>query len=62
MIPSTKSYRQLQEQVASRPGASKRLAGLRKRTLAEMKEHEFRQAASQAPEAGSDHRGQVGGS
>ena len=60
-MPSTKSYRQLHEQVAARPGAARRLAGLQKRTLAEMKEHKFRQAASQALEAGSHHRGPVGG-
>ena len=61
-MPSTRSYRKLHEQVASRPGAARRLICLRKRTLAEMKELKFRQADSQALEAGSDYRGQVGGS
>lgn len=60
-MPSTKSYRQLHEQVVARPGAARRLAGIRKEILAEMKEHQFRQADSQALEAGSDHRGLVGG-
>ena len=59
-MPSTKSYRQLHQKVAARPGAARRLAGLRKRTLAEMKEHKFRQADSRALEAGSDHRRPVG--
>lgn len=60
-MPSTKSYRQLHEQVATRPGAARRLAGLRKRTLAEMKDHRLWQAGSQTLEAGSDRRGPVGG-
>lgn len=61
-MPSIKSYRQLHEQVAARPGAARRLAGLRKRSLIKMKEHEFQQAASQSPEPGSDYRGLVCGS
>lgn len=61
-MPSTKSYRQLHERVTSRPGAGLRLAALRKRTLAETKEHRFRQAANQALRAGPDYRGPVGGS
>lgn len=60
-MPSTKSYRQLHEQVAARPGAERRLSRLRKQTLAEMRGHKFRQAASQVLEAGSDHREPVGG-
>lgn len=36
-MPSTKSYQQLHEQVAARPGAALRLAALRKQTLVEMK-------------------------
>lgn len=60
-MPSTKSYRQLHERVVSRPGAARRLAGLRKRTSSEIEEHKFQQAASQALEAGPDHRRPVGG-
>lgn len=36
-MPSTKSYQQLHERVAARPGAALRLAKLRKRTLVEMR-------------------------
>lgn len=61
-MPSTKSYRQLHEQVAARPGAALRLAMLRKQTLAEMKEHQFQQAPCRSPKAGSDCQEPVGGS
>lgn len=36
-MPSTKSYQQLHEQVAARPGAALRLAKLRKRTLVKVR-------------------------
>lgn len=55
-MPSTKSYRQLHEQVVARPGAARRLAGLRKQTLAEMKVYKFQKALRPSPEAGSDCR------
>lgn len=43
-MPSTKSYRQLHEKVAARPGAGQRLAALRDETLAEIGLHELRRA------------------
>lgn len=41
-MPSTKSYRQLHEQVIARPGAVERLAELRRETLAEIELQEIR--------------------
>ena len=41
-MPSAKSYGLLHEQVATRPGATKRLAKLRKETLAEIELQELR--------------------
>jgi predicted transcriptional regulator len=43
-MPSTKKYRQLHEQVVSRPGAAERLAALREETLAEIGLFELRRA------------------
>jgi len=60
-MPSTKSYRLLHNQVIARSGAAQRLAGLRQQTMAEIRGHKSQQAASKALEAGSDHRGPVGG-
>lgn len=60
-MPSTKSYRQLHEQVAARSGAAQRLAELRKRTLIEMREYEFQQTLCRLPESGSDYREPAGG-
>ena len=46
-MPSTKSYKLLQEQVTTRPGAEERLAALRKATLQEISRYEQRQAPKQ---------------
>lgn len=43
-MPSTKNYRQLHDQVVSRPGAAERLAALREETLTEIGLHELRRA------------------
>lgn len=43
-MPSTKNYRELHDQVASRPGAAERLATLRNETLAEIGLYELRRA------------------
>lgn len=43
-MPSTKSYRELQERVMSRLGAAERPAALRERTLAEIGLSELRRA------------------
>lgn len=43
-MTSTKNYRQLHQQVVSRPGAAERLAALRKETLAEIGLYELRRA------------------
>jgi predicted transcriptional regulator len=43
-MPSTKNYRELHEQVVSRPGAAERLAALRSETLAEIGLYELRRA------------------
>jgi len=43
-MPSTKSYRELHDRVASRSGAVERLAALRKETLAEIGLYELRRA------------------
>ena len=58
-MPSTKSYRLLHSEVIARPGAKQRLVGLRKQTLAEMKEYRLQQALHPLSEAGSDCRGPV---
>ncbi|HEX6221191.1 MAG TPA: helix-turn-helix domain-containing protein [Acidimicrobiia bacterium] len=41
-MPSTKSYRELHERVASRPGVAERVAALRNETLAEIGLYELR--------------------
>lgn len=61
-MPSTKSYRQLHERVATRPGAALRLAGLQKRTLLEMKEYKLQQAPCRVSQSELDFRGPVDGS
>lgn len=43
-MSSTKSYRKLHEEVISRPGATERLAALRRETLVEIGLYEFRRA------------------
>lgn len=43
-MPSTKNYRNLHNQVMSRPGAAERLAALRQETLAEIGLYELRRA------------------
>ncbi len=43
-MPSTKNYRELHDQVVSRPGAAERLAALRNETLAEIGLYELRRA------------------
>jgi DNA-binding Xre family transcriptional regulator len=43
-MPSTKSYRDLHDEVTARPGAAERLAALRKETLAEIGLYELRRA------------------
>ena len=47
-MPTTKSYRQLHDRVAARPGAAERLAELRQETLAEMGLYELRGALQQS--------------
>src|SRR5690606_19215002 len=44
LMPSTRSYSQLHDRVAARPGAAERLAALRKETLAEIGLYELRRA------------------
>jgi DNA-binding XRE family transcriptional regulator len=43
-MPSTKSYRDLHDEVTARPGAAERLPALRNETLAEIGLHELRRA------------------
>jgi len=43
-MPSSKSYQQLHDRVASRPGATERLAALREETLGEIGLYELRRA------------------
>lgn len=43
-MPSTKSYRELHEQVVDRPGATERLGALRDETLIEVGLYELRRA------------------
>ena len=43
-MPSTKSYRNLHDQVMARPGAAERLAALREDTLAEIGLYKLRRA------------------
>ena len=52
-MPSAKSYGLLHEQVATRPGATKRLAKLRKETLAEIELQE----TTRSPQAFPDRSG-----
>lgn len=42
MLPNTKNFRDLHDQVLARPGAAERLAALRKETLAEIGLYEMR--------------------
>jgi DNA-binding XRE family transcriptional regulator len=44
LMPSTKSYRKLHDQVIARPGAADRLAALRDETLTEIGLYELRRA------------------
>lgn len=52
-MPSSKSYRELHDRVAGRPGVAKRLAALRRDTLAEIARDEpaDRQAPATPPRA-----------
>lgn len=43
-MPSTKNYRELHDEVVTRPGAAERLAALREETLVEIGLHELRRA------------------
>ena len=52
ILPNTKSFRDLYDQVLARPGAAERLAALRKDTLAEIGLYEIRQRSSTGPRPG----------
>ena len=58
-MPTTKSYRQLHDRVAARPGAAERLAKLRTETLAEVRLYGLHQSSGPVPDRGrKNSRGQ----